>query len=104
MPAKAPTWAPPRPLRPATPTRMVSLAPSTRPDDFVPAMVMVAAVARALLRNVRRLWRVMAGPFGKLSRLDASAIAVGDRPGRSSLTGLRESTGDRTTRRPALPL
>jgi len=29
---------------------------------------------------------------------------VGDRPGRSSLTGLRESTGDRTTRRPALPL
>ena len=32
-------WALPRPLMPATPTRIASLAPSTRPDDLVPAMV-----------------------------------------------------------------
>jgi len=50
---------PPRLLRPATAMRMVSLAPSTRPLDLVPAMVTVAAAARVDLRNVRRDWTVI---------------------------------------------
>src|SRR5262245_33659890 len=63
MPLKAPTWEPPRPFRPATPTRMTELAPSTRPDDLVPATVMVAAAARVVLRKSRRFWRVIGRPF-----------------------------------------
>src|SRR6516162_5757230 len=58
------TWLPPRPLRPATPTRMASLAPSTRPEDLVPAMVMLAAAASVLFRK-RRRFRVMVIPFAK---------------------------------------
>src|SRR6266545_330502 len=63
MAAKAPTWEPPRPLSPATPMRMASLAPTTWPLDLVPAMVMVAAAARVDLRKSRRFWRVIRGPF-----------------------------------------
>src|SRR5690606_13167394 len=54
--------APPRPLMPATPTRMTSLAPSTWPDDFVPAMVnrLNAVLAAAVVfRNLRRERRDM---------------------------------------------
>src|SRR6266852_1157923 len=40
---------------PATPTRMTSFAPSTRPDDLVPAMVTVAAAASVWLRKLRRV-------------------------------------------------
>ena len=43
--------APPRPLSPATATRMVSLAPRTLPDDLVPAMVTVAAVGERPLQE-----------------------------------------------------
>src|SRR4051812_16613376 len=41
---------------PATPTRITSLAPSTRPDDLVPAMVTsgkTEPAAAACLRNLR---------------------------------------------------
>src|SRR5258705_447325 len=42
---------------PATPTRITSLAPSTRPEDFVPAMVKSgnAALAAAPFRKLRRV-------------------------------------------------
>src|SRR6185437_8471629 len=54
----SPTWEPPRPFNPATPTRTVSLAPSTLPDDLVPATVMVAAAARDDSRKRRRVRRM----------------------------------------------
>src|SRR5271157_3518337 len=63
MRVNSPTCEPPRPCRPATPMRMTSLAPSTRPDDFVPAMVIVAAAARVDFKNLRRVRRVMARSF-----------------------------------------
>ena len=47
---------------PATAMRIVSLAPSTLPDDLVPEMVNVAAAkpaTAARFRNSRRLWRDM---------------------------------------------
>ena len=50
-------WALPRPLMPATPTRMVSLAPSTRPEDLVPAIVnsgKTGLAAAAVPRKPRR--------------------------------------------------
>ena len=50
-------WALPWPWMPATPTRIVSLAPSTRPDDLVPAMVKsgnAAPAAAAVSRKPRR--------------------------------------------------
>src|SRR3954469_727670 len=62
MRLKAPTCEPPRPFSPATPMRMASLAPTTWPDDLVPATVTVAAAAR-VLRKSRRFWRVIADPF-----------------------------------------
>src|SRR5437868_11218411 len=40
---------------------MVSLAPSTLPEDLVPAMVTVAAAARLLCRKRRRVRRGMGG-------------------------------------------
>src|SRR5437588_606413 len=52
-------WALPWPWMPATPTRIVSLAPSTRPDDLVPAIVNDAAPARVPLRNLRRVGCLM---------------------------------------------
>src|SRR5262249_7970576 len=54
-------WAFPCPWIPATPTRIVSLAPSTRPDDLVPAMVTSgnAALAAAVPRKSRREILVM---------------------------------------------
>jgi len=57
----SPMWSPPRPWMPATPIRTVSFAPSTRPDDFVPAITKLPATpaAAAWRRNVRREWRVM---------------------------------------------
>ena len=52
-------WPPPRPWIPATAMRIVSLAPSTLPDDLVPATVnvapMPAAPAAARFKNVRRV-------------------------------------------------
>src|SRR5262245_6812400 len=45
---------------PATPTRITSLAPRTWPDDFVPAMVTVAAAASVCLMKPRRVIRGMA--------------------------------------------
>src|SRR5262245_55843728 len=45
---------------PAQPTRMTSLAPRTRPDDLVPAMVTVAATARRFMnerRETRAIWQ-----------------------------------------------
>src|SRR5262245_26591568 len=60
MRAKPSTWAPPRPLRPATPMRITSLAPRTLPDDLVPAIVTVAAAASVLFRNLRRVRRDIA--------------------------------------------
>src|SRR5262249_2438380 len=62
MPPNSPTWEPARPLSPATATRTVSLAPSTRPDDLVPAMVTVAAVARVDFKNERRVTRAIEKP------------------------------------------
>src|SRR3954453_14491052 len=62
MPPNSLTCEPPRPFRPATPIRMTSLAPTTWPDDLVPAMVMVAAVARVVFRKSRRVCRVMEAP------------------------------------------
>ena len=58
-------WSWPRPWMPATATRMVSLAPITRPDDLVPAMVTSgkAAAAAAPLRKLRRVIGRMAGPL-----------------------------------------
>ena len=50
-------WAFPCPWMPATPTRIASFAPSTRPEDFVPAIVnngQTEPAAAALLRNRRR--------------------------------------------------
>src|SRR5438445_8901488 len=61
MPENWPTCSPPRLLRPATPMRTVSLAPSTLPEDLVPATVMVAALASEEARNRRRVRR-MGGP------------------------------------------
>src|SRR5215216_1302017 len=56
MPEYAPVCAVPRPFRPATAMRTVSLAPMTRPDDLVPPMAnpapMPAATERP--RNSRR--------------------------------------------------
>ena len=57
-------WLPPRPLSPATAMRMVSFAPRTLPDDLVPAMVTVAAVASVYLRNERRDTRGIEKPPG----------------------------------------
>src|SRR5215831_10779085 len=48
---------------PATPTRMASFAPRTRPDDLVPAIVTVAAAANAWLRKFRRVTCFMERPF-----------------------------------------
>src|SRR5579871_5772208 len=59
MRVKALTWEPPRPLRPATPMRITSLAPSTRPEDLVPAMVTLAAAASVFFRKLRRVSRDM---------------------------------------------
>ena len=50
-------WALPCPWMPATPTRIASLAPSTRPEDLVPAMVndgKTEPAAAAVLRKPRR--------------------------------------------------
>ncbi len=50
----------PRPWIPATPSRIVSLAPSTLPDACVPATtipVPIPAVAAARFRKARRVWR-----------------------------------------------
>ena len=47
MPANSLMCEPPRPLMPATATRMVSLAPRTLPDDFVPAMTKAGVNALA---------------------------------------------------------
>src|SRR5436305_12600630 len=58
------TWLEPRPFRPAMPRRITSLAPSTRPDDLVPAIVTDAAAARVVFRNRRRDRWVMTDPFG----------------------------------------
>src|SRR5436305_13518802 len=54
-------WELPWPWMPATPTRIPSLAPSTRPDDLVPAMVTSgnAAPAAAVWRNLRLVIRLM---------------------------------------------
>src|SRR3972149_4234947 len=64
----SPIWLPPRPLMPATHTRIVSLAPSTRPEAWVPAIVnqvATPALAAALfLRNSRRVWRDMRALLG----------------------------------------
>src|SRR5947208_15629165 len=56
MPEYAPTCDSPRPFRPATATRTVSLAPMTRPDDFVPPMAKPAPMPAATERprNSRR--------------------------------------------------
>src|SRR5438045_7170888 len=48
---------------PAMPTRMVSLAPITLPDDLVPAMVMAPAAASVCWRNERRVNRDIVYPF-----------------------------------------
>src|SRR4051794_13654657 len=65
MPANSWTCAPPRPFRPATPRRIASLAPSTRPDDLVPPMAKPApAAASVRFRNVRRVSRAMGPPLG----------------------------------------
>src|SRR5262245_12979028 len=45
------------------PMRMVSLAPRTRPDDLVPAIVTLAAAASVDCKNLRRVKRDMAAPF-----------------------------------------
>src|SRR6059058_3428175 len=55
MAANSATCEAPRPFRPATATRMVSLEPSTRPDDLVPARVTVAAAASVPWRKLRRV-------------------------------------------------
>src|SRR5580765_4574005 len=65
MPTKAPTCEAPRPLRPATAMRIMSLAPRTCPDDFVPATVMVAIAAIEPLTNCRRVNLVMAATPGR---------------------------------------
>src|SRR5687767_6690919 len=54
-----PMWPFPWPLMPQTPMRMASLAPRTRPDDLVPAMVTAAADARVVLKKSRRVGWVM---------------------------------------------
>src|SRR5436190_819641 len=54
MPDHCLMWSAPRPFSPATAMRTVSLAPRTRPDDLVPAMV-TSAPAPAALRKSRRL-------------------------------------------------
>src|SRR4051794_1804868 len=64
MPAHSPTWEPPRPFRPATAIRTVLLAPRTRPEDLVPAMVIAPAAASVVLRKERRD-RLMTTPFGR---------------------------------------
>src|SRR5262245_6535998 len=55
IPRYAAVWAVPRSFRPATAIRTASLAPSTLPDDLVPAMVTVAAVASVALKKRRRV-------------------------------------------------
>src|ERR1700722_6837229 len=65
MPAYAPTWALPRPFKPATAMRIASLAPRTRPDDLVPAMVIVAIAAREPFTKLRLVILLMvAAPSG----------------------------------------
>jgi hypothetical protein len=57
---------PPRPLIPATPTRIVSLAPMTLPEAFVPAIVnsgKAVLAAAAAWTNRRRDRRDMLGSF-----------------------------------------
>src|SRR4051794_22584214 len=58
LPRNCPTCSPPRPLSPAMPMRTVSFAPSTLPDDLVPATVMVAAAASDDSRKRRRVRRM----------------------------------------------
>src|SRR5215475_14225375 len=54
-------WAFPWPWMPQTPTRMTSLAPRTRPDDFVPAMVTAAAAWRKSRRVTWVMGEVLLG-------------------------------------------
>src|SRR5690242_8112380 len=97
-------WSPPRPCSPATPRRIVSLAPSTRPDDLVPAMVTVAAAARVRRRNWRRLKRDIRSPEhlgqGRWGKTDTVGYKprrgrrqAGNRPGPSRPGLLRQGLG-----------
>src|SRR5437763_10229793 len=63
-------WAFPCPWMPATPTRITSLAPSTRPDALVPATVTTgnAEQAAACFRNPRRVCLCMRGSPGKVGQ------------------------------------
>src|SRR5437870_2767912 len=73
MPPNCLTCSPPRPLRPATPIRIVSLAPSTLPDDLVPAMVIVAAAARVPFKKLRRFSNDMRVPHLSEARVGLAA-------------------------------
>src|SRR5437763_17196246 len=58
-------------------TRTVSFAPSTLPDDLVPAMVMVAAVASVDLKSERRFRRFMTSSAAGKGRTDPWTIHPG---------------------------
>src|SRR5689334_17815117 len=108
MPLKASTWEPPRPWRPATPTRMTELAPITRPDDLVPATVTVAAAARVVFRKSRRFWSVIGRPFvgvGPERQKRILALILGGRGARKGVParGRDFSGGACEGRRPVVP-
>src|ERR1043166_66973 len=65
-------WAFPCPWMPAMPTRMTSLAPRTRPEDLVPAMVKSGKAALAATVCLRKLRRVML--MNNLDNIHAGSI------------------------------
>src|SRR5688500_5397609 len=83
MPANLLMCSEPRPLSPATPTRIVSLAPSTLPDDFVPAMTNVAPAASEFFKNLRRDCDMVGAPlavqWGGSAAIDAGCLVPGRR-------------------------
>src|SRR5262245_25499045 len=81
-------WPFPCPWMPATPTRITSLAPSTRPDALVPAMVTSGNTEPAAAARLRKLRRVIlfmrlscGGGKGRHPRLVFERIAYYWRPG-----------------------
>src|SRR5262249_18658127 len=101
-------WPFPCPWMPATPTRITSLAPSTRPDALVPAIVTsgnTEPAAAARLRKLRRVilfMRLSCGGEGRHPRLVLERIAYYWRQGRGSARKNRnESLWIGTCKRPA---
>src|SRR5262245_25410726 len=100
-------WAFPCPWIPATPTRIVSLAPRTLPDDLVPAMVTsgnAVLAAAAVSRKPRRdMWLIgVLREKGSPVKTDLFTVGTPDTlanrasPGRSAGPPARPASATRT--------